>query len=153
MLKSVTWIKSHRILSHLKPQLFYFSQVMKVLSQAVQPAISDIQLEWSMPPGFELIQTPSQHAPIFRGEPIVVYAVLFDKARMESTLANVLSKTNHRSQLIDVCLSRESSSERIEGADYGSSLLMAGSPYRVRRRQDIDSKLSLLFQFTFFSFI
>ncbi|KAJ8021320.1 von Willebrand factor A domain-containing protein 5B1 [Holothuria leucospilota] len=120
------------------------SKVMKVLSQAVQPAISDIQLEWSMPPGFELIQTPSQHAPIFRGEPIVVYAVLFDKARMESTLANVLSKTNHRSQLIDQCLSRESSTERIEGADYGSSLLMAGSPYRVRRRQDIDRTLSPL---------
>ncbi|XP_071500088.1 von Willebrand factor A domain-containing protein 5B1-like [Diadema antillarum] len=126
------------------------SKVMTVVRQALQPTISDITAEWILPAGMELLQTPPHHPPISRGEPIVIYALLCDTARLQSTLASVLLRGDsikRTNPFLDHCLSRGSSSERTEESSAGtntSSHPNSGSPLKTaRQNKDRDPPLPL----------
>ena len=113
---------------------------MSVVRHALQPTISDITAEWILPPGMELIQTPSphRHHPISRGEPIVIYALLCDTARLQSTLASVLLRGDsikRTNPFADPCLSRDSSSEKTEESSMGTGVsnTNTGSPLKIAR--------------------
>ena len=118
----------------------FVPQVMSVVRHALQPTISDITAEWILPPGMELIQTPSahHHHPISRGEPIVIYALLCDTARLQSTLASVLLRGDsikRTNPFVDPCLSRGSSTEKTEESSMGTNASHAntGSPLKVAK--------------------
>ncbi|XP_063965251.1 uncharacterized protein LOC135156604 [Lytechinus pictus] len=124
---------------------------MSVVRHALQPTISDITAEWILPAGMELIQTPlnHHHAPISRGEPIVIYALLCDTARLQSTLASVLLRGDSMKRanpFLNQCLSRGSSSERTE--ESGSAGTNAtGSPLKTARmNKDREPPLPLKLQ-------
>ena len=107
-------------------------QVMNTLKFALQPCISDIRLEWSLPYGVEVLQTPSVHPPIFQGEPLVVYGLLCDTVRMQSTLASVLLKGARRNPFTERALSRGSSNEKAE--EDASSPTRPKSPAKTDNR-------------------
>ncbi|XP_038076087.1 von Willebrand factor A domain-containing protein 5B1-like [Patiria miniata] len=90
------------------------SKVLSTLKHALQPCISDIRLDWKLPYGVEVLQSPTVHPPIFQGEPLVVYGLLCDTVRMHSTLASVLLKTARKNPFVEKALSRGSSNEKAE---------------------------------------
>ncbi|XP_072036602.1 von Willebrand factor A domain-containing protein 5B1-like isoform X2 [Amphiura filiformis] len=88
------------------------SKVMNTLKASLQPVISDISLDWTLPGGVEVLQTPAQPAPIIPGEPLVIYGLLCDTVRMHNTLASVLQKGERRNPF-GQDLSRGSSTDRL----------------------------------------
>ena len=97
---------------------------MNTLKSALQPVISDISLDWSLPGGVEVLQTPANPPPIKPGEPLVIYGLMCDTVRMHSTLASVLQKGERRNPFgASQNLSRNSSSDRMtekmEGDEVG----------------------------------
>ncbi|XP_030843369.1 von Willebrand factor A domain-containing protein 5B1 [Strongylocentrotus purpuratus] len=127
------------------------SKVMTVVRHALQPTISDITAEWILPAGMELIQAPinHHHAPISRGEPIVIYALLCDTARLQSTLASVLLRGDsikRTNPFLDHTLSRGSSSERTEES-VSAGTNNTGSPLKTaRQNRDREPPLPLKLQ-------
>ena len=93
---------------------------MNTLKTALQPVISDISLDWALPGGVEILQTPANPAPIFPGEPLVIYGLLCDTVRMHNTLASVLQKgggcggVERRNPFFSQTLSPASSVDRLE---------------------------------------
>ncbi|XP_033642067.1 von Willebrand factor A domain-containing protein 5B1-like [Asterias rubens] len=114
------------------------TKVLNTLKFALQPCISDIRLEWCLPFGVEVLQTPSVHPPMFQGEPLVVYGLLCDTVRMHSTLASVLLKTARRNPFTEKALSRGSSNEKAE--EDASSPTRPKSPVKINS-QDTDDTI------------
>ena len=106
-------------------------QVMNTLKTSLQPVISDISLDWTLPGGVEVLQTPANPPPIKPGEPLVIYGLLCDTVRMHSTLASVLQKGERRNPF-GSNLSRNSSSDqmtdKMEPSETGDGTSVPRSP-------------------------
>ena len=50
-------------------------QVIRSLKRALQPAVTDVSVEFKVPPEFEVLQSPKNLPPVFNGEKMVVYAI------------------------------------------------------------------------------
>ena len=55
-------------------------QVIRSLKRALQPAVTDVSVEFKVPPVFEILQSPQKLPPIFDGEKLVVYSILTPSA-------------------------------------------------------------------------
>ncbi|CAH1239424.1 VWA5B1 [Branchiostoma lanceolatum] len=53
-------------------------KVVACLKRALQPCISDITVTWCPPAGIEVLQSPKCLPPLFPGDRLVAYAVLYD---------------------------------------------------------------------------
>ena len=51
-------------------------QVIRSLKRALQPAVTDVSVEFKVPPEFEVLQSPKNLPPVFNGEKMVVYAII-----------------------------------------------------------------------------
>ena len=70
----------HLILG-LKPvpifPIAFFSQVMEALADALQPAITDLEVSWHLPEGYDVIQTPQLLPFVQNNKRLVIYAILY----------------------------------------------------------------------------
>ncbi|KAK3746543.1 hypothetical protein QZH41_005602 [Actinostola sp. cb2023] len=51
-------------------------KVMEALNAALRPAITDIEVSWHLPEGYDVIQSPSKPPFVFDGERLVLYGIL-----------------------------------------------------------------------------
>ena len=51
-------------------------QVIRSLKRALQPAVTDVSVEFMVPGGYEVVQSPQNLPPVFNGEKLVVYGIL-----------------------------------------------------------------------------
>ena len=51
-------------------------QVIRSLKRALQPAVTDVRVEFKVPGGYEVTQSPQNLPPVFNGEKLVVYGIL-----------------------------------------------------------------------------
>ena len=51
-------------------------KVMRMLKRALTPSLSDVRVNWSLPAGVEVIQTPPKVPPVFSGDRLVIYGFL-----------------------------------------------------------------------------
>ena len=51
-------------------------QVIRSLKRAFQPAMTDVRVEFKVPGGYEIMQSPQNLPPVFKGEKLVVYGIL-----------------------------------------------------------------------------
>ena len=51
-------------------------KVMRMLKRALTPSLSDVHVNWSLPAGVDVIQTPSKVPPVFSGDRLVIYGFL-----------------------------------------------------------------------------
>ena len=51
-------------------------QVIRSLKRAFQPAVTDVRVEFKVPGGYEIMQSPQNLPPVFNGEKLVVYGIL-----------------------------------------------------------------------------
>ena len=51
-------------------------QVIRSLKQALQPSVTNLRVEFQLPPGFEVTQAPSKAPVLFSGDKGVVYGIL-----------------------------------------------------------------------------
>ena len=58
----------------------YCHQVIRSLKRALQPAVTDVVVEFKVPEQFEVLQSPETIPPIFNGEKLVVYGILKSKS-------------------------------------------------------------------------
>lgn len=58
----------------------YHHQVIRSLKRALQPAVTDVVIEFKVPEQFEVLQSPETIPPIFNGEKLVVYGILKSKS-------------------------------------------------------------------------
>ncbi|KAI8500380.1 Vault protein inter-alpha-trypsin domain [Branchiostoma belcheri] len=58
-------------------------KVVSCLKRALQPCISDITVTWRPPAGIEVLQSPKSLPPLFPGDRLVAYAVLYDMLVVE----------------------------------------------------------------------
>lgn len=49
---------------------------MEALNESLRPAITDIEISWHLPEGYDVIQSPSQVPFVFDGERLVLYGLL-----------------------------------------------------------------------------
>ncbi len=49
---------------------------MKILKQAMQGALRDVSLNWSLPPELKVTVLPEKFPAIFSGDKLVMYAVI-----------------------------------------------------------------------------
>ena len=64
-------------------------QVIRSLKRALQPAVTDVSVEFKVPPEFEVLQSPKNLPPVFNGEKMVVYAIIKQRgAPVQSTEAS-----------------------------------------------------------------
>ena len=63
---------SEFVQSHEKMQ----GKVMQMLKRALSPSLSDVHVNWSLPDGVEVIQTPSKVLPLFSGDRLVIYGFI-----------------------------------------------------------------------------
>ena len=61
-------------------------QVISSLKRALQPAVTDVQVEFQLTSGFEDYQAPAKIPTIFKGDKIVVYGILKSKAASDAPL-------------------------------------------------------------------
>lgn len=54
-----------------------FSQVMEALADALQPAITDLEVSWHLPEGYDVIQTPQLLPFVQNNKRLVIYAILY----------------------------------------------------------------------------
>ncbi|XP_078615824.1 von Willebrand factor A domain-containing protein 5B1-like isoform X2 [Branchiostoma floridae x Branchiostoma japonicum] len=59
-------------------------KVVACLKRALQPCISDITVTWRPPAGIEVLQSPKSLPPLFPGDRLVAYAVLYDMLVVET---------------------------------------------------------------------
>ena len=77
------------------------AQVIRSLKRALQPAITDVSVQFKVPREYEVLQSPQNLPPVFNGEKLVVYCILKSKAaskkkRVDCTAilkGNVLGKS------------------------------------------------------------
>ena len=50
--------------------------MIRSLKRALQPAVTDVSVEFKVPPEFEVLQCPKNLPPVFNGEKMVVYAII-----------------------------------------------------------------------------
>ena len=55
-------------------------QVIRSLKRALQPAITDVSVNFKVPKEYEVLQSPQNLPPIFNGEKLVVYGIFKSKA-------------------------------------------------------------------------
>ena len=61
-------------------------QVIRSLKRALQPAVTDVSVEFKVPPEFAVLQSPKNLPPVFNGEKMVVYAIIKQRgAPVQST--------------------------------------------------------------------
>ena len=63
-----------------------YLQVISSLKRALQPAVTDVQVEFQLTSGFEDYQAPAKIPTIFKGDKIVVYGILKSKAASDAPL-------------------------------------------------------------------
>lgn len=51
-------------------------KVMQMLKRALSPSLSDVCVNWSLPDGVEVMQTPANVPPVFSGDRLVIYGLL-----------------------------------------------------------------------------
>ena len=51
-------------------------QVIRSLKRAFQPAVTDVRVEFKVPGGYKIMQSPQNLPPVFNGEKLVVYGIL-----------------------------------------------------------------------------
>ena len=57
--------------------LAFFSQVMEALADALQPSITDLEVSWHLPEGYDVIQTPQLLPFVQNNKRLVIYAILY----------------------------------------------------------------------------
>ena len=76
-------------------------QVIRSLKQALQPSVTDVEVEFQLPPGFEAFRTPAKIPAIFKGNKIVVYGILKRKAASDALLeAGVTGTATLKGQIL-----------------------------------------------------
>lgn len=55
----------------------FFSQVMAALADALQPAITDLEVNWHLPEGYDVIQTPQLLPFVQNNKRLEIYAILY----------------------------------------------------------------------------
>jgi len=56
------------------------------LKKALQPSVTDLEVEFDLPSGFEAFQAPSNVPSLFKGDKVVIYGILKTKAASDSPL-------------------------------------------------------------------
>ena len=68
------------------------AKVMRMLKRALTPSLCDVHVNWSLPAGVEVIQTPSEVPPVFSGDRLVIYGFIsktFLQTECHATLQGV----------------------------------------------------------------
>lgn len=55
---------------------FIYVQVISSLKKALQPSVTNIQLQFTVPTGIEVLQAPAKIPAVFKGERLIMYGVL-----------------------------------------------------------------------------
>ena len=55
-------------------------QVIRSLKRALQPAVTDVSVQFKVPKEYNVLQSPQKLPPIFNGEKLVVYGILKSKS-------------------------------------------------------------------------
>lgn len=66
----------HQLLSPL--------QLIKSLKKAIEPAISDITIDWYVPDSMEALLSPTELPALYPGDRLVSYCVLYSIARFRN---------------------------------------------------------------------
>lgn len=74
-----TW--GHRGHCSLCHQLLSPPQLIKSLKKAIEPAISDITIDWYVPESMEALLSPTELPALYPGDRLVSYCVLYNIAR------------------------------------------------------------------------
>ena len=67
-------------------------QVIRSLKRALQPAVTDVRVDFMVPGGYEVVQSPQNLPPIFNGEKLVVYGILKAKGSARDGSAKAVLK-------------------------------------------------------------
>lgn len=68
-------------------------QVISSLKRALQPSVTDLEVDFQLPYGFDTLQAPDKIPTIFNGDKIVVYGIFKSKAASDTPLQAGLSGT------------------------------------------------------------
>ena len=55
---------------------FIYVQVISSLKKALQPSVTNVQLQFTVPTGIEVLQAPAKIPAVFKGERLIMYCVL-----------------------------------------------------------------------------
>ena len=75
-------------------------QVIRSLKRALQPAVTDVSVQFKVPKEYNVLQSPQKLPPVFNGEKLVVYGILKSKSDLKKRVdctavlkGNVLGKS------------------------------------------------------------
>lgn len=67
------------------------AKVMSVMKCAMQPCVTDVTLQWQLPKGVEIINLPREPPAIFKGEKLVLYAIIKGKTKkLEDRISSLI---------------------------------------------------------------
>lgn len=72
-----TAFKNCANISNFQFSIAFFFQVMEALADALQPAITDLEVSWHLPEGYDVIQTPQLLPFVQNNKRLVIYAILY----------------------------------------------------------------------------
>ena len=108
----------------VKLQTFYcvlfFSpnQVISSLKRALQPAVTDLEVEFDVPSGFQALQAPTKLPTLFDGDKVVIYGIIKSKASSDEPLSTSVQGTaTLRGKVVGKTLEYKISFEIPEPAD------------------------------------
>lgn len=74
----------HRGYHGVRCQLLFLPQLIKSLKKAIEPAISDITIDWYVPDSMEALLSPTELPALYPGDRLVSYCVLYSIARFRN---------------------------------------------------------------------
>ncbi|XP_068137415.1 von Willebrand factor A domain-containing protein 5B2 isoform X2 [Hyperolius riggenbachi] len=112
------------------------------LKKALEPALSDITIDWYMPETMEALLTPNEIAPLYPGDPLIGYCTLYNIASFHSKKGMV--RGNRGGSLSSVFQSQEES-QTSGPTDVSCMSQSAGTEDVERALQEITHEISLEF--------
>ncbi|CAH1239419.1 VWA5B1 [Branchiostoma lanceolatum] len=72
------------------------AKLLLCLKRSLQPAICDVNIEWKIPDGVQLVQTPCHLPNIYPGDTLTVYGLLWDEFNVDQSPFSSLHGMNSR---------------------------------------------------------
>ncbi|XP_013926080.1 PREDICTED: von Willebrand factor A domain-containing protein 5B2 [Thamnophis sirtalis] len=119
-------------------------KLIKSLKKAIEPAVSDITIDWYVPDTMEALLSPNEIASLYPGDRLISYCTLYHVASFRD------KKATGREQICR-SFSRGSagpafpSQEEVEGQDGALPLSAGENPERYKGLQDVSQEISMKF--------
>ncbi|XP_063772699.1 von Willebrand factor A domain-containing protein 5B2 isoform X2 [Pseudophryne corroboree] len=118
-------------------------KLIKAMKKALEPALSDITIDWYMPETMEALLTPNEIAPLYPGDSLISYCTLYNTVRFRSKKGMVLGA--REGSLGSVFQSQEEESQMTGTSNTSCLNPSAGMEDVGRALQEISHEISMEF--------